>query len=140
LDEKDAYFAVMLKILPILIPLTFLNSCVGDESIAGYVDPSAEFILVEIDGEAINLRTTIAFPAVGEVVGQAPCNRYSATQTAPYPWFSVDGIGTTRMACPDMAAEAAFLAALQDMTLSEASGDTLILSNSDGRQMVFVAR
>ena len=43
------------------------------------------------------------------------------------------------MAYPDMAAEAAFLATLQDMTLSEASGDTLILSNSDGRQMMFVA-
>jgi heat shock protein HslJ len=130
----------MLKIMRILTPLAFLNACAGDESIAGYVDPSAEYHLVEIDGEAISLWTTIAFPAAGEVVGQAPCNRYFATQTAPYPWFSVDGIGATRMACPDMAAETAFFTALQDMTLSEASGDTLILSNSDGRQMVFAAR
>jgi heat shock protein HslJ len=44
------------------------------------------------------------------------------------------------MACPEMVAETAFFEALDDMTLSEASGDTLILSNSDGRQMVFVAR
>ncbi|MFB1024000.1 MAG: META domain-containing protein [Octadecabacter sp.] len=126
--------------MPLLIPLAFLNTCAGDESIAGYVDPSAEYHLVEIDGEAINLRATITFPSAGEVVGQAPCNRYFATQTVPYPWFSLDGIGATRMACPDMAAETAFFTALQDMTLSEASGDTLILSNSDGRQMVFAAR
>jgi heat shock protein HslJ len=130
----------MLKIMPLLIPLAFLNTCAGDESIAGYVDPSAEYHLVEIDGEAINLRATITFPSAGEVVGQAPCNRYFATQTVPYPWFSLDGIGATRMACPEMAAETAFFEALEDMTLSEASGDTLILSNSDGRQMVFVAR
>jgi heat shock protein HslJ len=44
------------------------------------------------------------------------------------------------MACPDLAAETTFFATLENMTLSEASGDTLILSNPDGRQMVFVAR
>lgn len=126
--------------MPLLIPLAFLNTCAGDESIAGYVDPSAEYHLVKIDGEAINLRATITFPSAGEVVCQAPCNRYFATQTVPYPWFSLDGIGATRMACPEMVAETAFFEALDDMTLSEASGDTLILSNSDGRQMVFVAR
>ncbi len=126
--------------MPLLIPLAFLNTCAGDESIAGYIDPSAEYHLVEIDGEAINLRATITFPSAGEVVGQVPCNRYFATQTVPYPWFSLDGIRAARMACPEMAAETAFFEALEDMTLSEASGDTLILSNSDGRQMVFVAR
>jgi heat shock protein HslJ len=130
----------MLEIMLLLMPFAFLNTCAGDESIAGYVDPSAEYHLVEIDGEAINLRATITFSSAGEVVGQAPCNRYFATQTVPYPWFSLYGIGATRMACPDMAAETAFFEVLEDMTLSEASGDTLILSNSDGRQMVFVAR
>jgi heat shock protein HslJ len=140
LIKTDADVADMLKIMPLLIPLAFLNTCAGDESIAGYVDPSAEYHLVEIDGEAINLRATITFPSAGEVVGQAPCNRYFATKTVPYPWFSLDGIGATRMACPEMAAETEFFAALEDMTLSKASGDTLILSNSDGRQMVFVAR
>ncbi|WP_275450631.1 hypothetical protein [Octadecabacter antarcticus] len=44
------------------------------------------------------------------------------------------------MACPDLALEAAFFAALEDMKLSEASGITLILSKPDNRQMVFVAR
>ena len=75
MGETDAYVAVMLKIMPILMPLAFLNACDGDESIAGYVATSAEYHLVEIDGEAISLQTTIAFPAAGEVLGQAPCNR-----------------------------------------------------------------
>ena len=45
----------------------------------------------------------------------------------------------TRMACDGLAAESHFLQALQDMTLSEVSGNTLILSNIAGREMLFTA-
>jgi heat shock protein HslJ len=44
------------------------------------------------------------------------------------------------MACENLSAETVFFAALEEMMLAEASGDTLILSNTDGREMVFVAR
>lgn len=129
----------MFKIFALLAPLALLNSCAADESISGYADTGAEYELVEIDGVAFAGRATISFPEAGEVVGQAPCNRYFGAQSEPYPWFNVDGIGATRMACPDLELEIAFLAALQAMTLSEVSGNTLILSNTQGRQMVFVA-
>jgi heat shock protein HslJ len=44
------------------------------------------------------------------------------------------------MACPDLALESEFFDALEGMTLAEVAGDTLILSNSVGRKLVFVAR
>lgn len=130
----------MTRILSLLIGLTSLSACAADESISKFVDTSAEYALVEMDGMPFVAKATIAFPEEGRVVGQAPCNRYFAQQTVPYPWFGLEGIGATRMACPDLAIETAFFNALEGMTLAEVSGDTLILSNSLGRQMVFAAR
>ena len=44
------------------------------------------------------------------------------------------------MACPELEAESAFFAALEDMSLVEIVGPTLILTNEAGREMVFEAR
>lgn len=129
----------MLRLL-CLLNLIALTACRADESLSQFADPEAEYHLIELDGAAFVARATIAFPTEGEVTGQAPCNRYFAAQSVPYPWFQVHNIGATRMACPELDAEAAFFAALEDMTLSEVLGDTLILTNEAGRKMVFVAR
>lgn len=129
----------MLKIF-VFSFVAILSAYAADESISGFADPEAEYHLIELDGAAFSATATIAFPHTGEVVGQAPCNRYFATQTLPYPWFNLDGIGATRMACPDLPLEVTFLSALADMTLAEILGDTLILTNGEGRKMVFVAR
>lgn len=122
------------------IMLAGLSACAADETIARFVDPNAEFHLIELDGRAFDATATIQFSAAGEVVGQTPCNRYFAQQSLPYPWIKIDGIGATRMACPDLPLETAFLLALGKMTLAEAVGTTLILSNDAGRKMVFEAR
>lgn len=129
----------MLKIFAFSF-VAILSACAGDESISGFADPQAEYELVQLDGATFNATATIVFPHAGDVVGRAPCNRYFATQTLPYPWFNLDGIGATRIACPDLPLETVFLAALEDMTLAEVLGNTLILTNGDGRKMVFVAR
>lgn len=47
---------------------------------------------------------------------------------------------TTKRACSDLDLESRFLAALREMTLSEVSGDILVLSTPAGREMVFAAR
>ncbi len=129
-----------MRSLLFLLAALGMNACSQDESIAKFVDPDVKYHLTELDGAPFEARATIAFPEAGRVVGQAPCNRYFANQTVPYPWFAVDGIGATRMACPDLAAETQFFSALEDMSLAEGLGDTLILSNEDGRRMVFVVR
>jgi heat shock protein HslJ len=43
------------------------------------------------------------------------------------------------MACPDLAAEAQFFDALSTMTLVEVLGRTLILTDDNGREMLFQA-
>ena len=129
-----------MRILLSLLMILALVGCQPDESVSKFTDPNAEYHLIEIDGEPFTARATIAFPKEGEVVGQAPCNRYFARQTVPYPWFALEGIGATRMACEDLNAETTFFAALSEMSLAEVVDGTLILTNEAGRGMVFEAR
>lgn len=129
----------MMKPAILLASFVGLTACVGDETIARYAVPGAEYELVDVDGAAFGPRATITFPEAGRVVGQGPCNRYSAPQSEVYPWFNLGPIAATRMACPDLAAEAAFFDALAAMTLAEVAGNTLILTAPDGREMVFRA-
>lgn len=121
-----------------LLPLLFLPlAACADETISGYADPDATYRLAEIGGTAFPASATIAFPAEGEVRGTAPCNAWSATQSAPYPWFTLGPIAATRRACPDLAAEMLFFDTLARMTLAEVQGQVLILSSEDGTEMVF---
>lgn len=114
-----------------------LAACAGDETISGYADREATYRLTELGGRPFAATATIRFPDEGRITGEAPCNSYSGTQAAPYPWFDPGPIAATRRACPDLDAEAAFFAALEAMTLAEVTGDVLILTDADGREMVF---
>lgn len=117
--------------------LLFGTACVGDESLAKYGTSGKVWSLSEIDGAAFGALANMEFDEAGWIKGQAPCNRYSVQQKAPYPWFEVGPTMATKMACPDLAAENAFFTALSAMTLSEVGNTTLILSNDAGRTMVF---
>ncbi|MBL4767229.1 MAG: META domain-containing protein [Rhodobacteraceae bacterium] len=128
----------MLK-LAIIAGLFGLGQCGKDETVAGYGAADQVWKLTELDGAAFAAQATVTFPESGVIAGQAPCNSYSGKMDAPYPWFDAEQMAVTRRACPDLAAETTFLAALDDMTLSEVSGDTMILSNDSGREMVFKA-
>jgi len=116
-----------------------LGQCSADETVAGYGGAEQVWTLTELDGTQFSKTATLSFPERGKIAGQAPCNRYFATMDAPYPWFEAGPIGATRMACPDLDAETLFLSALSEMTQSEVSGDTLVLRNDAGREMVFKA-
>jgi len=121
----------------LMIPLLLFDACQEDESISGYVSSESTWVLSELDGAPFSASATISFPEPGRVEGQAPCNRYFGNQQAPYPWIALSEIGATKMACSDLPAEAEFLKALEEMTLVEVSGETLIMSNDAGREMVF---
>jgi len=126
----------MRYLFALLIPLA-LSACKYDESISGYTNWNATWTLVELDGRPFTARATIAFPSKGKVTGQAPCNTFTSAQTVPLPWFKLGPILSTKMACPDIAAEQGFFQALEAMTIAEVLGDTMILSTEDGREMVF---
>lgn len=122
---------------PLSVTLLLLMGCGPDETISGYADPEATYILQEVNGAPFPATASIQFPQEGQITGQGPCNTYSATQSAPYPWFDIGPILATRRACPALADEARFFETLSNMTLAEALGTTLILSNDAGTQMVF---
>lgn len=124
----------------ILLLLLALSACSAGQSVSKLADRTTEYVLVEIDGVPFAANATLRFPDAGKISGQAPCNSYFATQTVPYPWFGIEGVGATRMACPDLAAEAAYFGALEDMTQALVTNGRLTLSNSNGRRMVFEAR
>lgn len=121
----------------LLIPL-LLGYC-ADETTSGYADPATIYVLETIDGQPFQARATLSFPEARRISGDAPCNRFSGTQPAPYPWFEPGPIAATKRACPDLDAETAFFNALSQMTLVEVSGPVLVLSTPEGRSMVFRA-
>ncbi len=118
------------------IPI-LLAGCQKDETVSGYADPDATYQLVEMDGAVFNARASISFPEQGSVTGKGPCNSYGANQSAPYPWIEIGPIRATRAACSDLALESQFFAALTGMSQIEAFGDTVILRDDEGREMIF---
>lgn len=114
-----------------------VTTCRADETVRAYGGADRVWHLVELDGAPFTAPATLTFPEAGRIAGKAPCNQYFGELTVPYPWFDVQNIGTTRMACPDLKSETQFLEALKAMTLSEILADVLILSTPEGREMVF---
>ena len=126
----------MLRLVPIILAL---QACGPDETIAGYTDSTAVFVLQSIDGSDFDATATLFLGDTGRLSGNGPCNSFFADQTAPYPWFDAGPIAATRRACPALAAEGIYFEALSQMTISEVLNDVLILSNDAGREMVFQA-
>ncbi|WP_299146906.1 META domain-containing protein [uncultured Tateyamaria sp.] len=117
----------------------FIPTCQADETVARYGAAGVTWTLTTLNGATFAPRATLEFEPGGPMSGQAPCNRFTATNSVPYPWFETGPIAATKMACPDLDAETAYLGALSLMTQSEVRGDTLFLRNDDGGEMVFTA-
>ena len=117
--------------------LASIPACQADETVARYGAADRLWTLQTLNGTAFLATATLEFDSGGPVSGQAPCNRFSATNTVPYPWFELTPIVATRAACPDLDAETAYLGALARMTQSEVREGTLFLRNDDNEEMVF---
>lgn len=125
--------------MPLFVTASMLIAAyLADETVSGYATAPA-YRLIELDGAAFAPEATISFPRKGRVTGTGPCNRYSADQALPYPWFELGDIAATRRACPDLADEALFFATLAEMRLVEVGGQFLRLYTVEGREMVFQA-
>lgn len=121
-------------------PLLFsLFQCGQDETLSGYGASDIDWALVEINKTAFTATATLRFPEEGVITGDAPCNSFTGTQTAPYPWFEVTDVAVTRTTCANIAAEAQMLSMLQTMTLVEVSPNAMILTNDAGDEMVLRA-
>ena len=131
---SDALF----KVSAIFAALAVLG-CTPDETLTAYAQGKTTFTLKSINGAMITEHSTIDISVAGRVSGKAACNTYHAAQTAPYPWFAIGPIAANKMACPALEIEALFLETIANMSLAEISGDTLILSDSNGQEMIFQA-
>jgi heat shock protein HslJ len=125
--------------LVLILPLMALFQCDKDESVAAYGAADQSWALQEINGQPFEASAILRFPEEGRIAGNAPCNTYNGTLSAPYPWFEIQNLTATRAACAGLEAEGVYFAALLIMTQSEVSGDVLILRNEDGQEMVFKA-
>ena len=117
--------------------LASIPACQADETVARYGAADRLWTLQTLNGTAFSTTATLEFDSGGPVSGQAPCNRFSATNTVPYPWFQLTPIVATRAACPDLEAETAYLAALSRMTQSEVRQGSLFLRNDENEEMIF---
>ena len=134
---RSLVHSIRLRHIVVLTTACLLLACKSDETVVAYGAASQKWTLVEINDLPAPSPATLTFPETGWIAGQAACNSYRATMDVPYPWFETGPILATKSICPEIAAETAFLAALAEMTLSEVLGDTLILSTTDGRKLVF---
>lgn len=82
---------------------------------------------------------TITFTDGGNVSGVADCNRFSGsfnfTALDNFNKIGINQLATTRMACPDLSKESAYLEALKKVERFDVDGDILILS--DPGRLVF---
>ena len=108
-------------------------------TLSGAQDTETHWKLQSIDGQVFEARATLTFPTPAQIAGSTPCNRFFGVQTEPLPGFGAARMGVTQRMCPQFREEAAFLAALREMTISEFDGNRLVLRNEDGREMVFFA-
>ncbi len=125
-----------------LAALALLAACDApvSETIAGAAPIGTVWQLVELDDAPFPAPATMTFTAQGNLAGQAPCNSFTAEQTAPLPWFDLGPLVTTRRACPALPAEQKFLDHLARMDFSEVAGDRLLLNNANGETLLFAKR
>ena len=72
-----------------------------DETLTGYGAAGVTWGLKSIDGTPFSATATLTFPEPGKIAGDAPCDSYFGSQTAPYPRFEAPNIASTKMACPN---------------------------------------
>lgn len=122
-----------------LVLIGLIPACQSDETAAGYGAAGAVWTLVEQDGARPPAHVTLSFGQDGTISGHAPCNAFTTTSTVPYPWFEPGTIAATKKACPDLPSESAFFTTLRAMAFVEVLGDTMILRNDAGVELVFKA-
>jgi heat shock protein HslJ len=74
--------------------------------------------------------------ADGRLSGNAPCNQYSGDYTLDGSSITIGSIVRTRLACPDLAQEDAYLEALGEVTSYVLQDDMLVLVGPDGTALL----
>lgn len=128
--------APMKHVYAILLPVVLAACGVPvSETVSGRAQ--GEWVLESVNDAPARAVLTIRFAEDGTLEGSGPCNRFSARQTAPLPWFELAEISVTERACAVLAEEAALLDLLVRMAFAEIAGDTLLLTGGQGESLLF---
>lgn len=117
---KPMLFAALLFALP---------ACADDAARAGWV-------LISVDGIAVDYAATLDLDQPGRISGQGPCNRYFAQVEGNLPEFRPVALGSTKMACEALAAESGYFALLAAVETAEIGSDELHLRGG-GHDLLF---
>lgn len=122
-----------------LIAAFALSACVADADDTTVVQnfSEMEWQLAEVDGKAPGWSATINLGEVGQINGQAPCNRFFGPVTWQGDSFVPGQIAATEMACEHLNGETEFFALLAAVTHAEQMPGVLVLKGG-GHQMRFV--
>lgn len=124
-------------IIALMLMLTVFRP---DETLRRYGAADITWQVETLRGVPFDAHATISFPRRDKVVGSGPCNRFTSTNTTPYPWIELGPIAATRSACPDLIAEQRFFEALRKARIAVIEDDRLILSTESNELLVFKAR
>lgn len=100
--------------------------------------PGSQWRLVELGGAPFTQRVTATLTADGRVVGEAPCNRFTAAWSGRWPDLAFAPATATRRACPNLQAETEFFAVLDRIEHAALGADGLTLTGPDDAMLRFV--
>ncbi len=83
---------------------------------------------------------TLAFLKDSRIAGTTGCNRFFGDFTAQEGNLKLENVGSTRMMCPDMAFETAYLGAIANSVAYTVSNDELALKDNNGNITVLLKK
>ncbi|MEM9966992.1 MAG: META domain-containing protein [Pseudomonadota bacterium] len=129
----------MMAVLFLMGFFAFQSVPVPDETIRAYGAADKKWRLVELNTMPVAQQVTLSFRSLGRLHSNGPCTSYTARMRVPYPWFALENLKAGKRSCPESKLEIDYVRTLQQATLSEVFGDTLILSNAESVLLVFKA-
>lgn len=130
---------MILRPFPILLVTLALSACV---KVAKNV--KAQSSLSTLMGSEWGPEGTsdqfVAFKSGGEVIGHGGCNRFFGTYDQNGDTLTFGPLASTKMACPNLNEEQAFMSALQSARTVEATHLRLIIKGEDGQALLTLRR
>ena len=130
-----------LRPFPILLVTLALSACIKAAKTVKAHSPLASLAGSEWGPEGDEKSDQfIAFKAEGEVIGHGGCNRFFGSYDQSGDDLKFGPLASTKMACPNLDQEQAFMSALQSARQIEATHLRLILKGEDGKPVLILKR
>lgn len=131
----------MLRPFPILLITLALSACVKAAKNVKAQSPLPSLAGSEWGPEGADASDQfVAFKTGGEVVGHGGCNQFFGTYDQSGDKLTFGPLAATRMACPNLDEEQAFMSALQSARRIEATHLRLMMKGENGDPVLILRR